>query len=435
MYLSCVHQLLDLIHLSTKIVSKQGRFRTNFIKHILFHSIMTFSSVSIIQVSTKMISIPKYTKVEEYLSTLTNIFAKTLHISRILGISPLKHVKVDQASKSNNCSYSNEFVFRWFSLPSLYSFLFQLVYVVAALIIMFEVSNGYVKITRILGSEVFFGVTTGSSASVVSETILTSYLLQMYSFGIALYLSTFWAAPKLEVLFRRWKTIISILHATFKTAQYQPKFDCISSLHVKVVKRNKWFYFSIVPFQIWVLLTASHCLFTNDNTCSLLDIYISILSPIFGAITVYAAVLTHFRTFVSINLVHDTFKQVQFELKSQALNRNFKQVCKLVYSMRRHYKFVQSVCGPGHLILTGFYFTSAITNWIMVLSSLKGEITVSILSTSLGICVVQGVTFWSLSGSANQVLFVERIIVDLVKKMELNSLFDKLEVTFIYHNV
>lgn len=104
------------------------------------------------------------------------------------------------------------------------------------------------------------------------------------------------------------------------------------------------------------------------------------------------------------------------------------QVCRLVYIIKRQYKLVQNVCGPGHLILTGFYFTSAITNWIMILCAFKGEIAVSMVLTTLAFCVVQGVSFWLLSGSANQVLFLERKLVDTIKAMELNSFFDKIEV-------
>lgn len=156
---------------------------------------MAFSRSPVFRFSAKMVSVSHNTESEEDASTLTNVFVKTLKPSRLLGLAPLRLVEADQELHFNKNFCSYKFVFKWYSLSSLYSLFFQLIYVLASLVIMFEVSSGYSKVARVLSPEFLLGITLSSLESSFTETILVSYFLQFYAVGIALYLSTFRTAP------------------------------------------------------------------------------------------------------------------------------------------------------------------------------------------------------------------------------------------------
>ncbi len=175
-------------------------------------------------------------QLEQKLSVLFEIFIKALHFSRLTGTSPLLQPESSHNLVSNKTLITNKFEFQWFSFQSFYSLIVQILYVTITLWIIFQNLVGNSTISHLATR---FDPPAASNPSNFTVAILTSYYVQYYVSGIALYLTTFQTTPKLSKLLNQWQLLFTNIFVDIKTYTQNTKADNLTKLLLSATRRAR----------------------------------------------------------------------------------------------------------------------------------------------------------------------------------------------------
>ncbi len=128
---------------------------------------------------------------------------------------------------------------------------------------------------------------------------------------------------------------------------------------------------------------------------------------------------------VITQIVIEALIQIRDNLSKFTESLHWKYVFNLICFVRRQYKLVEKICGPVQLALSAFYFTSSVTNWIIVLWLLKDDMPVSMVVICLSLSVMQIFTFWLLVTMNEKVLQIEKEIVNILQSSNGNVKIDE----------
>lgn len=202
-----------------------------------------------------------------------------------------------------------------------------------------------------------------------------------------------------------------------------------ASRHLKIVVS------SLLGTSLGFVWVVSNCFF-NFETCASADLQVSILAASLGPLTLIMATLVLLHLMISLQVAAEAMTQIktaiileerQCYLTGQTL-KNLKQIVRLVYLLRKQCKLLDAMGGPPQLVLCGFFFSSAITNWIMLLSLMRGEIPKTTTFTTLMFLTVQVLAYLHHVGILEKLVEEEKNVVDAVIEKRVNSIYGHIEV-------
>ncbi len=368
---------------------------------------------------------------------LTQLFIKPIYILRFIGVCP---VKFHKAYIPNTSYFYYTFHFNWLSIYSIYSAIGQLAALILTYILVSKILSGDARMSHmiILFSQEF---ENGKNTTVIfTEYIATVYAIQYFICVTSIILTTFLTAPQLVTLLNRWST-----QYLTKFTKVFPKSEHIltfSKLKTKFTRKHYWNLLFVFAYMGWVQLLTFNCLIGNhNNICTLADIQVNFINLLCGfpsalMITMHVAMVQGLT-----DLVLEALKQIKKATISSKQRAIHFEYFKLIYFVRRQYKLVEKVCGPAILILSAYFFTTTITNWIIVLWLIKGEVLVSVAISTLAFSLLQINVYLRIVRSNRKVLRDELEIMQIVmqnnnqerKDDTFTTLRDKFEVKIEYY--
>ncbi len=354
----------------------------------------------------------------------SQLFLKNLFILRLLGACPLSFKKLKSKSTGEYYVYK----FKWKSLHIVYSLLVQTAAIFTTCFAVTNILNGSAQVNHLLYLFPDLTNVNQTASLTLPEYVTSAYFILLYICSSAITLVTFWTTPKMAVLLNCWSVFyFKKFLAVFPTYGKLLRFSAMNSIFFK---RLLWKCTTLLICLTFFIKTIMYCIHDVFSTCTLADKQVSLISVVFSAITGSIIAIEVF-TLRSMNeLVVKTFEQIHEACVKSPSFVPTSKFFKLVYFVRKQHQQVEKAFGPIFFVLAGFYFASTITNWIIVLWLIRGEVSAAIAISTLAFSFVQLATFHRLVAMNERVLNAEnQIIKACLSSRHLMSKFkDKFEV-------
>lgn len=364
----------------------------------------------------------------------SEIFCLIVYSSRLAGLTPL------QIQKSGN---STKFHFKLISWSAFFSGLFQIFFVMFAIVSSYSLLTGQAQISRAVGlisndrynytnMLIFLFIThifkNFSKTASFIETTMVIYELQFAFCGCVPVLSTFWSSIHLSHFLNNWITYAENFQSLF------PRYCHVNGYsHIYTVAKRKLAVIVLLTstVSIWFPFMFPYC-FLHNSTCKQADLQITIISVCLTTLSLWMITFQVYKLGICTKIIIEAFKQVKFvlnaQIQSDVIERNFRQLLKRLYFIRKEFRLLRKLCSPFHVVLAGFFFTSSIMTWILTLYYLRGQGPPFVTGFSLGFLGMQGIVLLMIAVLSEKISKQENDCVKIITELKLDSRRNQVEV-------
>lgn len=276
-----------------------------------------------------------------------------------------------------------------------------------------------------------------SETSTFAEGIMGAYVIQFYSAGMGIMLSIFFTSKNFAECLNQWDEFCNRFRLTFPHFPFLVNF---SKFRASQTKRLRILLLMLLVCTLCFLLVVSECLQSQSNRCTSQDYQVSIIAFVHGPVTFSLAALELHKCMLLTEALIEAYNQINTALLLSRETKQFQKqpvekLANLLFFLRKQVKQFFKVGGPVQLVLTGFFFTSAITTWIMILSMLRGELPLLMVIVALGFMLMQILGFVLHTNMLDSIIKLELKIVGIIVEDTSDSLRCRMEVrlfAFIY---